>query len=247
MDGSLVFEPNFEKEPGNVSHVITGGVGGMGILMANVLVKSGAKSMILLSRRDSVPVESQAMYKAISDSNAQIVRRRVNSADAAGMKGILADNCDYPPVTGLVHAAGVLQDAVIEKQTRKKYVDVFQPKYNGAWILHHLTSNKPWDVRNFVMFSSVAAIAGNVGQSNHSAANAGMDMMSAFRNNNGLVASAINLGAIAEVGYAARHVIGAATKETNADKQLKAMEAAAGKVDPPANIGPPNQESEDKK
>lgn len=214
----------------------------MGILMATVLVKSGAKHMVLTSRRDAVPSESQDMYDALSNSRAQIVRRRVNSASVTGMKEVLADNTLHPPIAGITHGAGVLRDGQIATQTKSKYVDVFQPKYNGAWILHHLTASKAWDIRNFVMFSSMAAL-GSPGQSNHSAANSGMDMLSAFRNNVGLVASAINLGSIAEIGYAARHT-GTAMKDVG--KRLEILQATTQKISPPENIGPPNQEAEEK-
>lgn len=244
MEGTLSFAPDYSHEPSNIAHVITGGVGGMGILMASVLVKSGAKCMVLTSRRDAVPAESLEMFEALMSSSAQIVRRRVNSASAEGMREVMADNTLHPPILGITHGAGVLRDGAIPSQTRGKYIDVFQPKYNGAWILHHLTANKAWDIRNFVMFSSMASIGGNVGQSNHAAANAGMDMLAAFRSNNGLVASAVNLGAIAEIGYAARHTVGTAAAPSSA--QLKALEATTEKIAPPDNMRPPNQEAEEK-
>lgn len=215
----------------------------MGILMATVLVQSGAKCMVLTSRRDSVPSESQEMFDALTSSSAQIVRRRVNSASVDGMREVMADNTLHPPILGITHGAGVLRDGAIASQTRAKYVDVFQPKYNGAWILHHLTANKPWDIRNFVMFSSMAAVSGSVGQSNHAAANAGMDMLAAFRSTNGLVGTSVNLGAIAEVGYAARHM---ANNTAPKDMQRKALDAATAKAAPSPNMRPPNQESEDK-
>lgn len=243
LEGRYTFEPDYSHEPSNIAHVITGGVGGMGILMASILVKSGAKCMVLTSRRDAVPSESMEMFQALTDSRAQIVRRRVNSSSAEGMREVMTDNTLHPPILGICHGAGVLRDGTINNQTRQKYTDVFQPKYNGAWILHNLTANKPWDIRNFVMLSSMAAVGGNVGQSNHSAANAGMDFLAAFRSNNGLVASSVNLGAIAEIGYAARHTVGVA--KTTKEQTRIALEAAAEKVSPPANMRPPNQESED--
>mmetsp|Transcript_97990 Transcript_97990/g.154398 ORF Transcript_97990/g.154398 Transcript_97990/m.154398 type:complete len:252 (-) Transcript_97990:107-862(-) len=246
VDSRLVYYADNAIEPTNIAHVITGGVGGMGILMATMLVKKGTSSVVLLSRRDAIPTESQEMFAALSSSKAQIVRRRVNSADTAGMKDVLVDNNLHPPIAGVTHGAGVLRDGMIKTQTRAKYVDVFQPKYNGAWILHHLTANKPWEIRNFVMFSSVAAVVGNAGQSNHSAANSGMDMLAAFRNINGLVASAVNLGAIAEIGYAARHSVGAKALGTaDGKKAIDAQQAVAATPAPAANMKPPNQESED--
>merc|ERR1719440_1557073 len=135
-----------------------------------------------------------------------------------------------------------LPDGAIATQTRAKYVDVFQPKYQGSWILHHLTANKPWDIRNFVVMSSMSAVT-SVGQSNHAAANSGMDMLTAFRNNNGLVASSVQLGAIGEIGYAARHSVG--TARTSKEQSRIALEAATEKISPPTNMRPPNQESEE--
>merc|ERR1719316_2585263 len=158
--------------------------------------------MILLSRRDSVPPESQEMFDALTSSSAQILRRRVDAGSVEGMREIMADNTLHPPILGITAGAGVLRDGAINTQTRRKYADVFQPKYNGSWILHHLTANKPWDIRNFILFSSQAAL-GSAGQSNHSAACSGQDALAAFRSNNGLMASSINLGPIAEIGYSA--------------------------------------------
>jgi len=181
------------------------------------------------------------MYHALTNSSAQIVRRRANAGSVESMKDIMMDNTIHPPILGITAGAGVLRDGAINTQTRDKYVDVFQPKYNGAWILHHLTANKPWDIRNFVLYSSQAAL-GIAGQSNHSAANTGLDMLAAFRSNNGLIASSINLGAIAEIGYSARHTVMAVAQErTSRD----ALQAITEKVAPPPNLRPPNQESED--
>lgn len=238
--GESHYSPNVLHEASNISHVITGGVGGMGILMATVLVKNGNKHLVLTSRRDHVPSESLEMFNQLSASGAQIVRRRVNSSSADGVKKIMADNTVHPPILGITHGAGVLRDSKIDAQTRGKYVDVLQPKYNGAWILHHLTANKPWDIRNFSMYSSLSAIVGSPGQSNHAAANAGMDQLSAFRSANGLISSTINLGAIAEIGYAARHSVGAGAPAKA--KVMQSLEAASAIQAPAAEIGPPNQE-----
>jgi NAD(P)-dependent dehydrogenase (short-subunit alcohol dehydrogenase family) len=247
IPGEFVFKADNAIEPTNIAHVISGGVGGMGILMANLLAKKGNKSVVLLSRRDAIPSESQEMYDDLANSSCQIIRRRVNSASTAANAEVLKDNTLHPPIAGVTHGAGVLRDGMINTQNRSKFQDVFQPKYNGAWILHHLTANKPWEVRDFVMYSSYAAVAGNAGQSNHAAANCGMDMLAAFRNVNALSASAVNLGAIAEIGYAARHMVAGNNAKQKGGGIFGAMEAAVAKESPKPNVGPPNQESEDKK
>jgi len=241
-------KPDHDHQATNICHCITGGVGGMGILMANILVQNGVKSTVLTSRRDTVPPESQEMYDKIANSRAQIVRRRLNSASALGTREIIQENTVHPPITGITHGAGVLRDGMINQQTRGKWKDTLQPKYYGAWILNNLMSNKPWETSHFLVFSSMAAI-GSAGQSNHSGSCSGLDLLCHYRMKSGMVGTAVNLGAIAEVGYAARHSVGAGgagpqgAKSGTAEKKA-ALEATITQPQPTAGPGAPNQEGE---
>src|SRR5207302_10199578 len=80
-----------------------------------------------------------------------------------------------PPIRGIIHSAGVLDDGVILQQDRERFAAVMRPKVDGAWNLHSQTLNAELDF--FVLFSSAASMLGSPGQSNHAAANAFLDML----------------------------------------------------------------------
>jgi polyketide synthase 12/myxalamid-type polyketide synthase MxaB len=105
-----------------------------------------------------------------------------------------------------VHSAGVLDDGVLQQQARERFARVFAPKVLGTALLDQWTHALPLDF--FIAFSSVAAVLGSAGQSNHSAANACMDSLMQARRARGLVGSTINWGAWSEVGAAVRHDVG---------------------------------------
>ncbi len=111
-----------------------------------------------------------------------------------------------PPLRGVIHSAGVLEDGALLNQTWERFAKVLAPKVDGAWHLHTLTQDKPLDF--FVMFSSVASLLGSPGQGNHAAANMFEDMLARHRRAQGLPALSINWGAWAEVGAAAERNVG---------------------------------------
>src|SRR5690606_30530681 len=107
-----------------------------------------------------------------------------------------------PPLRGVIHSAGVLDDGALLQQSWSRFRTVMAPKVVGSWHLHQLTRHLPLDF--FVLFSSGAAVLGSPGQSNHAAANAFMDALAHCRRAQGLPAVSINWGPWAEVGAAAR-------------------------------------------
>jgi hypothetical protein len=102
---------------------------------------------------------------------------------------------------GVIHAAGILDDASILRQVWGKFARVMAPKVDGAWHLHNSTMNEPLDF--FILYSSTAALLGSRGQANHSAANTFMDALAHYRQNRGLPALSINWGIWAQIGSAA--------------------------------------------
>ena len=128
---------------------------------------------------------------------------------------LLVSNGPLLPSTGVWHAAGVLADGVLPKQTPGGLARVYAPKTHGAWALQSACGRTP--LRTCAFFSSVAALLGGAGQANYSAANACLDALAAWRRVNSTASASVQWGAWAEVGMAAR---GAAAE------RMAAMEAA---------------------
>ncbi|MDE5116519.1 MAG: alpha/beta fold hydrolase, partial [Trichodesmium sp. St2_bin2_1] len=107
-----------------------------------------------------------------------------------------------PTLKGIIHAAGVVDDGTIQQMNWERFAKVMSPKLIGTWHLHTLTKNLPLDF--FVCFSSIASMLGSPGQGNYAAANAFMDALASYRCSQGLSGLAINWGAWASEGMAAR-------------------------------------------
>jgi hypothetical protein len=112
---------------------------------------------------------------------------------------LIADR--LPALRGVVHAAGLLEDGVLARQTWDAFQRVLAPKVRGAWNLHELTMSCRLDF--FALFSSLAAVLGSGGQGAYAAGNAFLDALARFRHGLGLPATSINWGPWAEVGMAA--------------------------------------------
>jgi acyl carrier protein len=108
-----------------------------------------------------------------------------------------------PKLAGIIHAAGVLDDGVLLRQTWSRFASVLAPKAAGAWNLHEATRGLELDF--FVLFSSIASLVGSPGQSNYAAANAVLDAIAHQRRALGLPALSINWGPWADAGMGARN------------------------------------------
>jgi acyl carrier protein len=107
-----------------------------------------------------------------------------------------------PPLGGVVHAAGILDDGLLLHLTAERLRRVLAPKVAGAWNLHRLTCDDQLDF--FILFSSAAALLGAPGQANYAAANAFLDSLAHYRRATGLPTLSLNWGPFAEVGLVAR-------------------------------------------
>ena len=177
----------------DATYLVTGGLGGAGFCVAEWLASRGAKALALAGR--SGP--SGRVAEKVRDLERQYgVRVHLIRADV-GDRQALAAGLDelaraMPPIRGVVHAAGVLDDGVLLEQDWARFERVFAPKAFGAWNLHELLQNHPVDF--FLMFSSLAGLAGSSGQANYAAANALLDGLAAYRRRRGLPAVSVAWG-----------------------------------------------------
>ena len=189
----------------DATYLITGGLAGLGLRVAGWLVERGARHLVLMGRRP--PAETaRAVLRGLEEAGARVVVAQGDVAQEARVGEVLADIASGgPPLRGVIHAAGVLDDGVLVQQTWERFARVLAPKVAGAWNLHRLTQGLPLDF--FILFSSAAALLGSPGQGNHAAANAFLDALAHHRRALGLPATSINWGVWSEVGAAAERGI----------------------------------------
>jgi NAD(P)-dependent dehydrogenase (short-subunit alcohol dehydrogenase family)/acyl carrier protein len=183
------------------TYLITGGLGGLGLQVARWMVEQGARHLVLIGRRD--PSEhARRVLDALEQAGAQVVVVRADVSAPSQVARVLAEmDRDLPPLRGVIHAAGVIDDGLLLQQDWDRFTSVMAPKLEGAWLLHTLTLERRLDF--FVLFSSMAAVVGSFGQGSYAAANAFLDGLAAYRRAQGLPGLSINWGPWAEVGMAA--------------------------------------------
>jgi hypothetical protein len=200
--------PEYPRCDPSGEYLITGAVGGLGLITAVIMMELGAKHLHFVSRRDRVPTEALQWYSRVTASNVNVKRERCNVSSKTEVQRVMTEEPKAPPLMGIVNGAGVLSDGTIVRQTRAKYQEVFGPKAFGGWHTYHWSMNKERPLQCNIQYSSGAGFGGSPGQSNHSAANTCLDAMADFSCAMGMPGGSIGWGAVAEVGYAARHSIG---------------------------------------
>ncbi|HEY0100269.1 MAG TPA: type I polyketide synthase, partial [Pyrinomonadaceae bacterium] len=185
------------------TYLITGGLGGLGLKLAGWMVARGARHLALVGRSGAT-APAREVVAQLEAAGAQV---RVIAADVAAREQVeqaLAEiAATMPPLKGVVHAAGVLEDALLGQQDQERFARVLAPKLQGAWNLHSLTVGAKLDF--FVLFSSISSVLGSMGQSGYAAGNSFMDALAHHRRALGLHGLSINWGPWAEVGMAASH------------------------------------------
>jgi acyl carrier protein len=167
--------------------LVSGATGELGGIIARHLVTvHGVTRLVLVSRRGPDAPGAGRLHDELRDLGAEATLLACDLADADATARLLAAH----PVTGVVHAAGTLDDATLPSLTRDHLTTVLRPKADAAWNLHRHAG----DVRHFVLFSSVAGTLGSPAQGNYAAANAFLDALAAHRRAQGLPAASYAWG-----------------------------------------------------
>jgi len=197
------------------SYLITGGLGSLGILVAEWMIAKGARRLILAGRTALPPRsdwqtidENSSLGKRIQEviklektgAIIQVVGFDIASEDAVSQ--FLQENAlnGHPPIKGVIHSAGVAKPELLLNMSREAFGSVLHPKVYGAWNLHKQFLHQPLDF--FILFSSIASIVVSEGQASYSAGNAFLDALAHHRKLLGKEALSINWGPWGEVGMA---------------------------------------------
>jgi phthiocerol/phenolphthiocerol synthesis type-I polyketide synthase C len=181
--------------------LITGGARGFGLAFAEKLARDGAGALWLTSRSGAGDEAALARLRgAAPGTRVEVVA--CDAADEAATRALVERiGREGPPLRGVAHCAMVLDDALFADVDPERLAASARPKILGAAILDRLTRGAP--VEHFLLFSSVAALFGNPGQTAYVAANAGMEAVAASRRAEGLPALALRWGPIADAGVLA--------------------------------------------
>ncbi|MGH3823938.1 MAG: SDR family NAD(P)-dependent oxidoreductase, partial [Pseudonocardiaceae bacterium] len=192
-------------EPGPVvrrdgGYLVTGGLGGLGLVTAEWLARQGAGLVVLNGRTRPDGEASRRLEKMrTSGTRVEVVTGDI-SVPGTGRRVLdILDAAGYP-LRGIVHSAAVLADATALRLTPEALARVFAPKVRGAWYLHEVSAGHPLDF--FVVYSSAASLIGSPGQTAYAAANSWLDGFISYRRALGLPGLAINWGPWGEVGRA---------------------------------------------
>ncbi len=194
--------------------LVTGGTGGLAAHLARHLVAQGQRHVLLVSRRGDAAVGAGELRAELGDA---VSFAACDVSDFEAVRKLVSG----VRLTAVVHAAGVLDDGVLESMTSERLGTVLAPKADAAWNLHRATEGRP--LAAFVLYSSIAGILGGSGQSNYAAANTFLDALAAYRRQQGLPTTSIAWGPWAASGM---------TSTLSAADRRRAAAGAASMIDP---------------
>ena len=198
-----VIEKRFPVDQ-NGLHLVVGGTGGFGLAAAAWLADRGARQIILINRSGTLAPEAEAQVEALRNSGVTVHLARVDVTDAGAVRRLVQGLTANGRIKGIVHAAMVLDDRLIEGMDREAIDTVIQPKVTGALNLASVADGLALDY--LLLFSSATTLLGNPGQYNYVAANAYLEGLAQQLQRQGVPALAVAWGGIEDTGYLARHL-----------------------------------------
>ncbi|WP_099318894.1 type I polyketide synthase [Mycobacterium ostraviense] len=190
--GKIVLIPPAKFDPAGTV-LITGGTGMLGATFAEHLISDyGIEHLLLVSRSGPAASGAAELEERLTRLGAQVTITACDTSDAADLAALLEGIPAQHPLTAVIHAAGVLEDAVVAEMTGDQLDAVLTAKADAAWYLDQLTRDR--DLAAFVLFSSAAGILGSPGQANYAAANAFLDALAQQRHRHHRCATSLAWG-----------------------------------------------------
>lgn len=200
--GKIVLHMPKPLQPrGDRSYLITGGLGAIGLHTASHLAQLGAGDIVLTSRREPDADAQRAIGEITERYKCRIHTFAADVGEESEVAKLLERiRAELPPLAGVAHLAGMLDDALLSQQNPERFRTTLAPKAFGALYLDRLTKDDDLDF--FVVSSSVSSLLGPPGQANYSTANALLDGLVAGRQARGVPAAGVNFGPWAQGGMA---------------------------------------------
>jgi acyl transferase domain-containing protein len=175
---------------GDAAYVITGGSGALGLATAGWLAGRGARHLLLISRRGETEPDVRARCDRLRHAGVDVRVASGDVADEASLRRALA--MTDRPIRGVIHCAGMIDDATLTTMTAARFEAVLRAKVGGAHLLDRLTADQPLDL--FLLFSSLSVAVGRHGQAAYAAANAYLDGLAQRRRLRGRPALSVGWG-----------------------------------------------------
>ncbi|XP_072014350.1 probable polyketide synthase 1 [Amphiura filiformis] len=209
FDISDDFQPEELKPPvqqfsATATYIVTGGYGGIGQSLSRWLCDNGARHIVLVSRNGARTAAARRMVRYLQTNGVKVSKYQIDVADEKGVRHMLdslRDDSTVPPIKGIFHLAGVIEEEKLSEITHEQVNRILDAKVSGAHHLHTLT--KEDDLAIFFLLSSISGVWGNPAQPIYCAANNYLDGLAEKRHSQGLPALSIQLAPVKGAGYLA--------------------------------------------
>jgi amino acid adenylation domain-containing protein/thioester reductase-like protein len=161
-------------------YLITGGLGGLGLIFAEYLAKQYQAKLILMGR-SALSATKQTALSNLEALGSEVIYLTADVTDEQNVKAVIEQaKAKFGHIHGIIHSAGLVKDSLLLKKSREDFKAVLAPKVQGTVNIDKATADEALDF--IVLFSSMASVLGNVGQCDYAASNAFMDSFAVWRN-----------------------------------------------------------------